>query len=357
MSISADHGHTEDNELRNLLLSKKGEVEESVLEEVNQIVEKYTGIAKQVTEVNRQIYATGNIKKITTESQKWMSRGYKVLTQIGELIHGTKIIYEVQLSIGTQGRQRTAYLTLDQMVKYTYAEYHKGEVNLRLNEAAVRNSGIDLFAWSDDYLQAYKSYVKRAEANELIDSGRMWKGNIGKKNGDKIYTNIGNITEAFRAAAISILQHGMDKSFNKTLDELDILDDHDVHTLIHSQLEEVLKNTVAYWQGADFTADLDALFKGLQGVNQEALIEQLGLTGETSVGVQEKVSGASFTTLSSLATELQKAITALQQIATATQKENVKSKINTSIAEGLDDDVMNGVKDLVNQFLPGAAIT
>ena len=355
MSISADHGHTEDNELRNLLVSKKGEVEQSVLEEVNQIVEKYTGIAARVAEANRQIYATGNIKKLTTESQEWMSRGYKVLTQIGELIHGTKIIYEVQLSIGTQGRQRTAYLTLDQIAKYTYAEYHKGEVSLRLNEAAVRNSGIDLFAWSKDYLDAYKSYVGRAEANELIEAGRMWKGNAGKGNGDKIYTNTGNIAEAFRTAAVSILQHGMDASFNKTLNELDSLDDHGVHTLIHSQLEEVLKNTVAYWQGADFTASLDALFKGLEGVNQEALIAQLGLTGQTSVGVQEKVSGASFTTLSSLATELSKAISALQQIATATQKQNIKNKINTSITEGLDDDIMRGVQDLVNQFLPGAS--
>lgn len=355
MSISADHGHTEDNELRNLIISKKGEVEQSILDEIDKIVKEYTGIAQEVTRINKEIYAQGNIKKITYDSQEWMSRGYKVLAQIGELIHGTKIIYEVQLSIGTQGSQRTAYLTLDQIAQYTYAEYHKGEINLRLNEAAVRSSGIDLFAWSKDYLDAYKNYVGRAEANELIDTGRMWKGNIGKRSGDKIYTNTGNITEAFRTAATTILQHGMDASFNKTLQQLDSLDDHGVHTLIHSQLEDVLKNTVAYWQGADFTADLDALFKGLEDVNQEQLIKQLELAGQTSVGVQEKVSGASFTTLSSLAAELQKAVAALQQIAIATQKQNIKTKINTSITEGLDDAVMQGVRDLVQQFLPGAS--
>jgi len=69
----------------------------------------------------------------------------------------------------------------------------------------VRNSGVDLFTWSKDYLDAYKSYVGRAEANELIDTGRMWKSNVGKLNGDKIYTNTGNITEAFRTAAVTIL--------------------------------------------------------------------------------------------------------------------------------------------------------
>ena len=355
MSISADHGHTEDNELRNLLASKKQEIEQSILDEIDQIVKSYTGIAQEVTKANKEIYEQGTIKNIVKNSQNWMSRGYKVLTQIGELIHGTKIIYEVQLSIGTQGRQRTAYLTLDQIVKYTYAEYHKGEISLRLNEAAVRKSGIDLFAWSKDYLDAYKSYVKRAEANELIDTGRMWKSNIGKGKNDKIYTNTGNITEAFRTAAVTILQHGMDISFNETLNQLDSLDDHGVHTLIHSQLEEVLKNTVAYWQGADFIADLDVLFKGLESVNKEKLMKQLGLTEQTSVGIQEKVSGASFTTLSSLATELQKAITALEQIAKATNKQDIKNKINTSIANNIDDEVMQGLQDLVQQFLPGTS--
>jgi len=45
MSISADHGHTEDNELRNLIISKKGEVEQSILDEIDKIVKEYTGIA------------------------------------------------------------------------------------------------------------------------------------------------------------------------------------------------------------------------------------------------------------------------------------------------------------------------
>lgn len=77
--------------------------------------------------------------------------------------------------------------------------------------------------------------------------------------------------------------------------------------------------------------------------------------GSNKIGIQEKVSGASFTRLSQLVTQLRNAAQALSVLRDKTAGSNIKSSIQKGIAEGLDSEVEQAVLDLVRQFLPGAS--
>lgn len=355
--LRRDHSSSEDDEFRSLIENAKGEM----TEELSAILNKYFDISKKVAEANAKIYQNNEFKQLQQEANRVMSDGYQILNKIGEAIHGTTIIYEVQLSVGTRGSQRTAYMTLDQIMQYTTATYRSGEMALRLNEAAVnaaiKNGTIQAFSWSDSYRQSFMRYTQVIRENQLQDATRDWDRNIGLTSSDDAYINRGNVTEAFRRAAAGILEKAIDSAFHKSLEEINGMSDHDIHYMLHTQIQETLSNTIAYWQGPDFIADLNKLFNGLEGFDNSStgktkFLQNLGLTGqEQTVGIQEKIGGASFTTLNSLVTSLRQASNSLSILKNKANGKDMKSYIDSSVAEGLDEEVEQAVLELVSQFL------
>ena len=355
--LRRDHSSSEDDEFRSLIENAKGEI----TEELSAILNKYFDISKKVAEANAKIYQNNEFRQLQQEANRVMSDGYQILNKIGEAIHGTTIIYEVQLSVGTRGSQRTAYMTLDQIMQYTTATYRSGEMALRLNEAAVnaaiKNGTIQAFSWSDSYRQSFMQYTQVVRENQLQDTTRDWDKNIGLIYSEDAYINRGNVTEAFRRAAAGILEKAIDSAFHKSLEEINGMSDHDIHYMLHTQIQETLSNTIAYWQGPDFIADLNKLFNGLEGFDNSStgktkFLQNLGLTGqEQTVGIQEKIGGASFTTLNSLATSLRQASNSLSILKNKANGNDIKSYIDSSVAEGLDEEVEQAVLELVSQFL------
>lgn len=359
--LRRDHSSSEDDEFRNLIENAKSEF----TEELSKILHQYFDISKRVAEANAKIYQNSEFKALTQEANKVMSDGYQILNKIGEAIHGTTIIYEVQLSVGTKGSQRTAYMTLNQIMQYTTATYRSGELALRLNETAIntaiKNGEIQAFSWSDSYRQQFMNYTRIIRQNQLEDATRDWDKNVGLSSIDDVYINRGNATEAFRRAAAGILEKAIDSAFHKSLQEINSMSDHDIHYMLHKQIQETLTNTIAYWQGPDFIADLNKLFNGLEGFDNSSsgktkFLQNLGLTGkEKTIGIQEKIGGASFTTLNSLVAQLRQASNSLQILRNKANGNNIKSYLNNSIVNGIDEEVEQAVLDLVQQFLPGAS--
>ena len=359
--FSGDHSDSEDEQLLSILRNKKVEMTEEMTEQLLQVLKEYYNLSKDVAKQNQQIYANAEFRALTAQAEKVMQDGYQILTQIGEAISGTNIIYEVQVSVGSKGSQRTAYMTLEQIVQFTTASFHRGEMRLRLNETAinqaVKNGQLSVFYWDDAYRTSYQTYVQRVQANQLT-SNADWDRNKGISSIEDAYFNRGNVTEAFRHAAAGIVEKALDSAFLHTIEELEAMEDtQEIHYLIHTQIQEVLSNTVAFWQGPDFEADISKLFNGLimSTEQQQTLLSNLGINGVSSVGVQEKVSGASFAGLNQIATQLRSAAQSLLTIINKTGDGNVKAVLNSSVADGVDAEVEQAVYELVQQFLPGAS--
>ena len=356
--FEGDHSSGEDQQLLSILKNKKIELTEEMQEKLLQVFQEYYNLSKQVAKANQAIYQNNDFINLRNDAATIMQQGYQVLTEIGEHLRNTQIIYEVQVSVGSKGSQRTAYLTLDQISQYTTAAYYNGEMRLRLNEAAINADAaagkLQVFNWTDAYRQSYQKYVTRAIESEFYTPDANWANNKTAQNLSDIYINRGNVTEAFRRAAAAIAEKALDSAFQHTLDELEgMADTWDIHYLIHTQIEETLKNTTAFWQGPDFTADLEHIFNGLIIDDQDALLNRLGINPQNTkqIGVQEKVSGASFTSLSQIATQLRKAANALMVIQSKTGGNSVLPYIDSSVAEGVDEEVEQAVLELVSQFL------
>lgn len=363
--LKRDHSSSEDDEFRALLRDKQIEATDAMIE----IMNKYYADYQKIVQASRSIRRQQGFKNIVNDTASIMQKGYIVLNRIAESIHGTKIIYEVQVAVGSSGTLRTAYLSLDQLANYTYAEYHKGGINLRLDEtkinAALKSGEIKAYDWDSQLTQAYNSYVKRIVANQTLEDAvhgiekyslTDWKSNIGKQSGDQVYVNMGNIIEAFRRAAAGILDRALENGFHKTLEEIMAMDDHEIHYLLHSQMQTTINNTEKFWQGPDFVADLQKLFNGLlMGRDADEVKQRLGLTNaDTQVGIQEKSSGASITSLNQLITELEQAVNAIKIIVGKTGEGSLQSAIDKGTVEGLDEQVEQAVRQLVQQFLPSA---
>ena len=360
--FSGDHSHSEDEQLLSILKNKKIEMTEEVTDELLKVLKEYFNLSKDVAKQNQQIYANAEFRALTSQAEQVMRDGYQILTQMGEAISGTNIIYEVQVSVGSKGSQRTAYMTLEQIVQFTTASFHRGEMRLRLNETAinqaVKNGSLSVFYWDDAYRQSYQGYVQKVQANQLTSNNADWDRNKGVTNIEDVYFNRGNVTEAFRRAAAGIVDAAVDKAFLHTIDELEGMEDtQEIHYLIHTQIQEILQNTVAFWQGPDFEADISKIFKGLimSAEQEQTLLNNLGINGASSIGVQEKVSGASFAGLNQIATQLRSAAQSLSTIINNVGEGNVQSALNSSVADGIDEDVEQAVLELVKQFLPGAS--
>lgn len=364
-NFSGDHSDNEDEELLSIFRNKKIEMTEEMTNQLLNMLKSYFNLSKDVAKVNKEIRQNTDFQKIQQRSNAIMQQGYQILTQIGEAITGTSIVYEVQISVGSQGSQRTAYMTLEQIMQYTYTEYHRGTMSLRLNEsainAAVREGKLSIFNWTDEYRKSFVKYSNIVKQNQTLTinrNGEMinlqnWKRNIGATE-DNIYTNKGNIAEAFRRAAAEIIDAAMDKAFTHSLEELEGMEDtQELHYLIHTQIKSTLENTTAFWQGADFTADISKIFNGLvmDEIQKQNLLNNLGIGNATSIGIQEKISGASFTTLSQIANELQRAANSLSIIANNTNEGNIAAVINPSVAAGADSEVEQAVLNLAAQFL------
>lgn len=364
-NFSGDHSDNEDEELLSIFRNKKIEMTEEMTNQLLNMLKSYFNLSKDVAKVNKEIRQNTDFQKIQQRSNAIMQQGYQILTQIGEAITGTSIVYEVQISVGSQGSQRTAYMTLEQIMQYTYTEYHRGTMSLRLNEsainAAVREGKLSIFNWTDEYRKSFVKYSNIVKQNQTLTinrNGEMinlqnWKRNIGATE-DNIYTNKGNIAEAFRRAAAEIIDAAMDKAFTHSLEELEGMEDtQELHYLIHTQIKSTLENTTAFWQGADFTADISKIFNGLvmDEIQKQNLLNNLGIGNATSIGIQEKISGASFTTLSQIANELQRAANSLSIIANNTNEGNIAAAINPSVAAGADSEVEQAVLNLAAQFL------
>ena len=355
--IRRDHSSSEDDELRSLLNSKKVEFDQEIMD----IFKSYYGIYEQVAKKNSEIYSNNRFRELQQQANQLMQNGYIVLNKIGEAIHGTTIVYEVQLSIGTKGSQRTAYLTLEQIMKYTTAATYLGDTRLKLNEAAlnqaIRNGEIQAFSWTDEYRQSFLEYTNRVRYNQLFEDTRDWSTNAGLTEDDweDIFTNTGNVAESFRRAAAGMYDRWIEQGFGKTMNEIVNMSDHDIHYMIHT----TISNTTAYWQGPDFVADLNKIFNGLKMSNEQKNNLMNSFTamtnGSNKIGIQEKVSGASFTRLSQLVTQLRNAAQALSILRDKTAGSNIKSSIQKGITEGLDSELEQAVLDLVRQFLPGAS--
>ena len=358
--FSGDHSHSEDEQLLSILKNKKIEMTEEVTEELLKILKEYFNLSKDVAKQNRQIYANAEFKALVSQAEQVMRNGYQILAKIGEAIGGTNIVYEVQVSVKSKRSQRTAYMTLEQIMQFTTANFHNGEMRLRLNEPAinqaVKNGSLSVFYWDDAYRQSYQSYVQKVQVNQLTNNVD-WDRNKGVTNIEDIYFNRGNITEAFRRAATGIVDTAVDKAFLHTIDELESMEDtQEIHYLIHTQIQEILQNTVAFWQGPDFEADISKIFKGLiMSVEQEQiLLNNLGLNGASSVKVQEKVSGASFAGLNQIATQLRSAAQSLLTIINNIGESNIQSALDSRVVDGIDEDVEQAMLELIKQFLPGA---
>ena len=371
-NFSGDHSHGEDEELLGILKNKKIEMTEEMTNELLNILNQYLDLSRQVAKANRSIYQNKNFQDIQQRSNEIMQQGYQILTQIGEAITGTSIIYEVQISVGSQGSQRTAYMTLEQIMQYTYTEYHRGTMSLRLNESAInaaaREGKVSVFNWTEDYRKSFMNYadiVRKNQTTSIEINGKMqslrnWNRNIGATE-DNVYVNRGNIAEAVRKAAAGIVDTAIDSAFKYSLEDLEGMEDtQQLHYLIHTQIKNTLENTVAFWQGPDFIGDLQQavdgiskLFNGLvmDQQQQQQLLNNLGITDATSIGVQEKISGASFTTLSQIANELRRAANSLSIIANSTNEGNISAAINPSVAAGADSEVEQAVLNLAAQFL------
>lgn len=354
--FSGDHSDSEDDQLLSILKNKKEEMSQEIIDSLLQTFQKYYDLSKKVANANKAIYANQNFQDLTYRAGVIMQNGYQILTQMGELINGTQIIYEVQVSVGSKGSHRTAYMTLSDIMQYTTASYHGGEMRLRLNEAAINkavNEGkLDIFHWTEDYRQSYLQYVSRTKTAQTMGYTN-WDKNKGITESEDAYINRGNVTEAFRRAAAGIAETSLDSAFQHSLSELEgMRDTQQLHYLIHTQIAEILKNTVAFWQGPDFTADIKKLFNGLI-MSDEAknnLIENLGISGVNQIGVQEKVSGASFANLTQLVTQLNAAVNSLRVIINHSNG-NIQSAIDPSVADGIDEEVEQAVLELVSQFL------
>lgn len=356
--FEGDHSSGEDQQLLSILKNKKIELTEEMQEKLFNILQEYYTLSKQVADANKKIYQNNDFIRLKSEAESIMQQGYQVLTEIGEHLHNTRIIYEVQVSIGSKGSQRTAYLTLDQISQFTTAAYYNGEMRLRLNEAAINAAAaegkLQVFNWTDTYRQSYQKYITRVIEGELYTPDANWSSNTTAQDLSDIYINRGNVTEAFRRAAAAIAEKALDSAFQHTLNELEgMADTWEIHYLIHTQIEETLKNTTAFWQGPDFTADLNHIFDGLIIDDKQALLSRLGIDSKTTnqIGVQEKVSGASFTSLSQIASQLRRAANALMVIQNKTGGNNIASYIDSSVAEGIDEEVEQAVLELVSQFL------
>ncbi len=366
-SFSGDHSHNEDEELLSIFKNKKIEMTEEMATELSNILMQYFNLSKDVANINKQIRQNADFQKIQTKANQVMQQGYQILTQIGEAITGTSIVYEVQLSIGSQGAQRTAYMTLEEIMQYTYTEYHRGTMTLRLNESAINAAAsqgkVNVFNWNDTYRQSFMQYATTVRENQtrtIVRDGaeislQNWKRNSNIGATGNVYTNRGNIAEAFRRAAAEIVDTAMDKAFTHQLQELEGMEDtQELHYLIHTQIKSTLENTTAFWQGPDFTADISRIFNGLVMDEQQRqqLLNNLGIVeGTNSVGIQEKISGASFTTLTQIASELRRAANSLNIIANSTNEGNITSAINPGIAAGADEEVEQAVLNLAAQFL------
>lgn len=351
-NIRRDHSSIEDDELRALL-------QEGFQDFSSEIIDMFTQYYKSYLEVynaNTKIYSTVMAQTNIAEATQIMSKGYQILTKIGESIRGTQILYEVQLSIGTKGSQRTGYFTLEELMQYTTVNYYNGAMTLRVDTAALNkaatNGEINLFKWDQSYIDRYQNYTKKVIENQLIPGLQNWDKNIGLTTGQEsqVYINKGNVTESFRVAATSIYNRATEATLGKSLDQILSADDHALHYMIHT----TLKNTTSYWQGPDFEADIESLFSGLIGDDSafQAIKDKMGVGDSGTVEVQEKVNSATFTNLSSLITQLQNTINSLRRLDALGDK--VKSRLSTT-TDGLDAEVDEAIWDLVKQFLPGAS--
>lgn len=344
----ADHSSSEDDDFR----AQLGEGFQDFTDEVIQMFEKYYKHYIEVYNANTSIYQ--NIMANTTEweANDIMMQGYTIINKIAESIRGTSILYEVQLGIGSAGAQKTGFLTLDQIMKYTEVSYYNGAMTLKLKSSALRAAAdrgeISLFSWDDAYRQRYLEYTRKVIAVEKTDL-RSWASNIGANsstaNGD-IYINRGNVAESFRTAATSIYNRYLESSLGTTLDQIVAMDDHSIHYMLHTTLQ----NTGSYWTGPDFEADLQQLFKGLAGDTSgvQDMAAQMSRNGQT-VGVQEKVNNATFTNLNSLITQLTQISRLLMNINNLDQS-GVNSALQGDIGD-LDGPVETALIELVSQFL------
>ena len=357
INIRRDHGHSEDDEFRELLNSKKIEFDQEIMD----IFKSYYSIYEKVAEKNNEIYSNNQFKNLQKQANQLMSNGYGVLNKIGEAITGTTIVYEVQLGIGSKTSQRTAYLTLDQIINYTTAVSYLGETRLRLNEAAlnadIKAGKIQAFNWTDEYRASFLEYTNRVRYNQLFEDTRNWAINkdLTEDDWDNIFINRGNVTESFRRAAAGIYDEWIQQGFGKTMHQIANMSDKDIHYMLHT----TISNTIPYWQGPDFIADLNKIFNGLNISNEQKqnLINSFKELNHNSdkINIQEKVTGASLTSLSQLVRQLNNAAQALETLKNKTNQSNIKSSIQKSIVEGLDFEVEQAVLDLVEQFLPNTS--
>lgn len=348
MKKDADHGHLEDDKFRSQLEQNFQDFEKEVID----LFERYYKIYSEVYTKNDQIYQNVKSNLTVWEADKIMREGYTVINEIAETIRGTSILYEVQLSIGTVKAQKTAFLTLEQIMQYTEVSYYNGATTLKLKPSALRKAAkegkIQLFGWEDEYRQQFINYTNRVIAIEKTDL-RLWDSNAGSDSStadSDIYINQGNVTESFRAAATKIYDKHLESSLGVTTTEIAAMTDHDIHYMLH----KTLQNTGSYWTGPDFYADLTKLFEGLAGDTSgiQDIATQISKNG--AVGIQEKVNNATFTNLNSLITQL----TQISQLLTNINNLD-KSQLN-SVLQGnigdLDGPVEQALIELAKQFLP-----
>jgi len=60
-------------------------------------------------------------------------------------------------------------MTLEEIMQYTYTEYHRGTMTLRLNESAINAAAsqgkVNVFNWNDTYRQSFMQYATTVREN------------------------------------------------------------------------------------------------------------------------------------------------------------------------------------------------
>ena len=337
-NINADHSSNEDNELITTI-KKALAVKNYTINEVAIALQIYLekqgyNEAQKIADIT---YQEAIKNKFYTRLTTFMRQGYIFLTELGETIRNSPIIYEVTLNAESESYQQSGYFSLSELMDYTYIEMHRGTFSLRLNKSGVKTSG-KMLAWNQNAITAYKGLETLAR---------------GVKNLSKM--NQGQLVEAFRDAADLIFNKGLQEILGTNPESLITQTDHDIHTYLHS----AYKDRTRYYQAGDIVADIDSMFKIFDEISARKAEEQvnsiIGMNNikNGTVEVQEKTGQATFTTFSGLRTQITKAKESLMKLSNAIDK--IKAKTN-GVIQGYGKRIENMTKKLVEQFLPKAKI-
>ena len=348
----ADHSSAEDDRIREAARELSEGAEENAAK-VAKLYEQYYRKYDSLYKVEQGIL--NNQENI--EIEKLMKESYTILTEIGEILRGTSIVYEVQMNIGQAGKAQTGFFTLSQMMNYARVTSKNGNAVLKIDYKAIQNDyaqgKISLFNWNDEMVNRYNNLKQAVIANESTNSA-LWKSNIGR---DKKYINQGNIMEAFRAASTSIVSNYFNKKFNLSPEQILALDDHGIHytlhkggSLLHNMMSDVLSNTKSFLQGGDFSAEVEKLFENFniaEGFNLDEYKQNI-FGGASQIDIQEKLQNARFSTLSSLWGQLVQADATLKQLQNLDQN-TIESQLQN--ISGYDEIADEAILDLVSQFI------